>query len=256
MKLFTIVFLVFGCQISKVLCNNCQIEKSLSGTISHSGNSDSNEKCWMIPVTAGKFIRIQINSVDSQVSSCSDAFVSFSVPETSEEYKTCPGDSNTIVSLGSVTVKQYIVYYSYTLSFNLSYTIKDIECINKDSFRCDDNSCVPSSKVCDGVKDCSNGADEVGCEAINTDDIFSKYYHIFCSLNNHIWTKRFHIDKRSEQRGQFSAFKIRLFYHNKHPNWRRLFHVINDHLGGIQFGYAKYCNLQIYTEYLLSFAVA
>ncbi|GIX74922.1 hypothetical protein CDAR_31031 [Caerostris darwini] len=63
MKLFTIGFLVFGCHLSMVLCNNCQMEKSLSGTISHSGISDSNEKCWMIPVTAGKFIRIQINNI-------------------------------------------------------------------------------------------------------------------------------------------------------------------------------------------------
>ncbi|GIX74908.1 uncharacterized protein CG3556 [Caerostris darwini] len=119
----------------------------------------------MIPAIAGKFIRIQINSISSE-DSCAYAFVNISVPETSEEYKLGPGDRNEIpiVSLGSVIVKPYYYYNWHELSFSLSFIIKDIECINKDSFRCDNNSCVPASKVCDGVKDCSNGADEVGCE--------------------------------------------------------------------------------------------
>ncbi|GIY15928.1 CUB domain-containing protein [Caerostris extrusa] len=138
--------------------------KSLSGTISHSGSTFYSEKCWMIPANAGKFIRIQINSISSEYS-CGYAFVNISVPETSEEYKLCPDDSNAIpiVSLGSVIVKPYNSYNWHEISFSLSFIIKDIECINKDSFRCDNNSCVPAFKVCDGVKDCSNGADEVGC---------------------------------------------------------------------------------------------
>ncbi|GIZ01572.1 uncharacterized protein CG3556 [Caerostris extrusa] len=130
------------------------------------GFFDSNKKCWIIPATAGKFIRININSISSQ-SSCTLSFLKLSVPETSDEYKLCPADSNKIpiVSLGSVIVRPYGgSYFENHLSFSLSFIIKDIECINKDSFRCDDNSCVSASKVCDGVKDCSNGADEVGCE--------------------------------------------------------------------------------------------
>ncbi|GBL86736.1 hypothetical protein AVEN_113359-1, partial [Araneus ventricosus] len=39
-----------------------------------------------------------------------------------------------------------------------------IECLTKNSFKCDNNSCVSEEKVCDGVKDCKNGADEIGCE--------------------------------------------------------------------------------------------
>ncbi|GIY15926.1 uncharacterized protein CG3556 [Caerostris extrusa] len=112
-----------------------------------------------------KFIRIQINNISSELP-CENVFVNLSLPETSEEYKFCPDDQQRkpIFIIGSVIVKPYNPYDGYTLSVNLSFTIKDIECINKDSFRCDDNSCVPGSKVCDGVKDCSNGADEVGCE--------------------------------------------------------------------------------------------
>ncbi|GIY32333.1 CUB domain-containing protein [Caerostris extrusa] len=166
MKFFTIVFLVFGCHLSMVLCNNCQIKKSLSGTISHSGSISYYEKCWMIPAIAGKFIRIHIDDISSQLS-CTNAFVKLSVPEATEEYKFCPAYSNKnpIVSLGSVIVRPYVNHhYGKPLSFSLSFIIKDIECNNKGSFHCNNNTCVPGSKVCDGVKDCSNGADEVGCE--------------------------------------------------------------------------------------------
>ncbi|GIY15922.1 uncharacterized protein CG3556 [Caerostris extrusa] len=44
MKFFTIAFLVFGYHLSMVLCNNCQIEKSLSGTISHAEITFSNKR--------------------------------------------------------------------------------------------------------------------------------------------------------------------------------------------------------------------
>ncbi|GBM85618.1 Gastric intrinsic factor, partial [Araneus ventricosus] len=47
----------------------------------------------------------------------------------------------------------------------LTYAVKGtIECLNRNSFKCDNNSCVPEEKVCDGVKDCKDGADEIGCE--------------------------------------------------------------------------------------------
>ncbi|GIX87121.1 uncharacterized protein CG3556 [Caerostris darwini] len=39
----------------------------------------------------------------------------------------------------------------------------DIECLDKNSFHCNINSCIPRSKVCDGTRDCDNGIDEVGC---------------------------------------------------------------------------------------------
>ncbi|KAF8763472.1 hypothetical protein HNY73_021656 [Argiope bruennichi] len=47
---------------------------------------------------------------------------------------------------------------------NEKYTIKTMECLNKNSFKCDNNTCVSEERVCDGVKDCKNGADEIGCE--------------------------------------------------------------------------------------------
>ncbi|GBM85620.1 Uncharacterized protein CG3556 [Araneus ventricosus] len=54
-------------------------------------------------------------------------------------------------------------FYSYTAQ-KYAAVGGTIECLNKNSFKCDNNSCVPEEKVCDGVKDCKNGADEIGCE--------------------------------------------------------------------------------------------
>ncbi|CAL1301475.1 unnamed protein product [Larinioides sclopetarius] len=39
-----------------------------------------------------------------------------------------------------------------------------VECLNRNSFKCDNITCVSEDKVCDGVKDCKNGEDEIGCE--------------------------------------------------------------------------------------------
>nr|XP_042911529.1 low-density lipoprotein receptor-related protein 12 [Parasteatoda tepidariorum] len=37
------------------------------------------------------------------------------------------------------------------------------DCYPRDSFRCANNTCIPKSEVCDGIKNCENGADELGC---------------------------------------------------------------------------------------------
>ncbi|GIY17887.1 uncharacterized protein CG3556 [Caerostris extrusa] len=164
MKFFTIASVLFGCHLSMVLCAICNVEKSMKGTISHSGNIYFNQYCWTIPVTAGKFVHLKINDINSEVS-CNNSYIKISVVETTEEYKFCPEDSNNnpIIALKSVTVNRYTDKYT-PLFFNLSFIIKDIECINKDSFQCNNHSCIPRNKVCDGVKDCENGLDEVGCE--------------------------------------------------------------------------------------------
>ncbi|GFX05264.1 uncharacterized protein CG3556 [Trichonephila clavipes] len=51
-----------------------------------------------------------------------------------------------------------------------------MECTNEESFQCDDNFCIPQSKVCDGVKDCKNGSDEIGCGM--------RYYLMLTRINN------------------------------------------------------------------------
>ncbi|GFX05275.1 uncharacterized protein TNCV_4175181 [Trichonephila clavipes] len=47
----------------------------------------------------------------------------------------------------------------------ISVLILDVslECTYEDSFQCDESICIIGSKVCDGVEDCENGSDELGC---------------------------------------------------------------------------------------------
>ncbi|CAL1301396.1 unnamed protein product [Larinioides sclopetarius] len=98
---------------------------------------------------------------------CQQEYLKISIAGTSDVYQFCNSDTNRnpITAFDNVTVTHYVSAYNriYT-SFTLEYTIKTIECLNRNSFECDNNTCVPEDRVCDGVKDCKNGADEVGCE--------------------------------------------------------------------------------------------
>ncbi len=41
---------------------------------------------------------------------------------------------------------------------------------------CFDGSCFVTSQRCDGVRQCTDGADEMGCELINSNTLRSKKY--------------------------------------------------------------------------------
>ncbi|PRD24147.1 UNVERIFIED_CONTAM: hypothetical protein NCL1_44585 [Trichonephila clavipes] len=65
-----LMFMLFagGCLLSTVLCHNCTVETALSGTIKDSAVGYTKYvKCWIIPVPSGSFVRLQINSIVSQV---------------------------------------------------------------------------------------------------------------------------------------------------------------------------------------------
>ncbi|GFY44186.1 uncharacterized protein CG3556 [Trichonephila inaurata madagascariensis] len=156
-----------GCLLSNVLCHNCTVETALSGTIKDSAvGYNKYEKCWIIPVPSGSFVRLQINSIVSQAL-CPDAHVNISVGNI-EEYRFCSPNSSrhSVTALSDVTIihHAYKSGYYYSSNFELKYDIKYIECVRKDSFQCDSNFCIPISKVCDGVEDCENGADEAKCK--------------------------------------------------------------------------------------------
>ncbi|XP_042913283.1 membrane frizzled-related protein-like [Parasteatoda tepidariorum] len=53
--------------------------------------------------------------------------------------------------------------------FYATYTVVENEhskCSLEDNFYCSNTTCVPKSEVCDGIKNCENGADEFGCELL------------------------------------------------------------------------------------------
>ncbi|GFT71816.1 uncharacterized protein CG3556 [Nephila pilipes] len=166
-KFLIFVLSVWGCHLSTVLCQNCSVEKALSGTIKDSAvGYQKYEKCWIIPVPEGSFVKLQINNIASQAL-CPDAYVNISVPNV-EEFKFCsPNVSrHSVTALSDVTITHHAHKngFYYSSSFDLNYDIKNIECVRKDSFQCDSNFCIPMSKVCDGVEDCENGADEAKCK--------------------------------------------------------------------------------------------
>ncbi|GIY47663.1 hypothetical protein CDAR_605583 [Caerostris darwini] len=169
MKFFAIASVFFGCFLL-VFGKNCHIENTLSGQIFDGTSRGGYEKCWMILVPAGKFIHLNIIDIHSQ-RTCDKAYLKISVMETPEQYILCSKDrnKNPIIALKNVTISHitlHSVWYDENISpsFNLSFNIKDLECISKDHFKCNENSCITRSKVCDGRKDCENGADEIGCE--------------------------------------------------------------------------------------------
>ncbi|GBM63467.1 hypothetical protein AVEN_260901-1 [Araneus ventricosus] len=97
---------------------------------------------------------------------CEKDNVRVNIAGTSDVYRFCSSDSskNPIIAVGNVTVTHDIVPTAGLLTrFKLKYTLKTLECLNINSFKCDNSSCVSEKKVCDGVKDCKNGADEIGC---------------------------------------------------------------------------------------------
>ncbi|XP_055936191.1 uncharacterized protein LOC129965925 [Argiope bruennichi] len=177
MKRITVIFLLLGCHLScfhSLPTGNshmgCRIVHSPVGIISEFVALDHEFNfCWIIPVSTGKYIEIKMNNLTLQ-RDCFSNYVEISSAEKEEKYKFCQFSSNSVTLLSNVTImyKESAVdtFYDYgrISGFRLEYIIRDIECVNKGSFRCSNTSCIPQAEVCDGIKDCENGADEVGCE--------------------------------------------------------------------------------------------
>ncbi|GIY94161.1 uncharacterized protein CG3556 [Caerostris extrusa] len=104
---------------------------------------------------------------------CDRATVKILIPESDQEFQFCStsDDPQPISAIGNVTVVHKIGMYKppgfinpYSSKFTLEYNIMNLECADKNSFRCDNHTCVSKEKRCNGVKDCPNGIDEIGCE--------------------------------------------------------------------------------------------
>ncbi|CAL1302011.1 unnamed protein product [Larinioides sclopetarius] len=166
-KIFALAFILCGFHFYTAQCQSCTIEKNVKGTIAVGESTSSRQKCWTIPVPSSHFIHLQLKNMYKSGLLCHQEYLKISIAGTSDVYQFCNSDTNRnpITAFDNVTVTHYVSAYNakYT-SFTLEYTIKTIECLNRNSFECDNNTCVPEDRVCDGVKDCKNGADEVGCE--------------------------------------------------------------------------------------------
>ncbi|CAL1301198.1 unnamed protein product, partial [Larinioides sclopetarius] len=169
MKILALAFVLCGFQFYTAQCKSCTIEKNVNGTIAVGENTYSRQKCWAIPVPFGHFIQLQLKNMYQSGASCQKENVKINIAGTSDVYQFCISDSNTnpITAFDNVTITHYVStnYYRYT-GFTLEYAIKTIECLNRNSFECDNDTCVSEDRVCDGVKDCKNRADEIGCERV------------------------------------------------------------------------------------------
>ncbi|CAL1292839.1 unnamed protein product [Larinioides sclopetarius] len=169
MKYIAAIFLLLGCFSFSGQSEGCEVLNSHVGAVhlQNQMNYKLNEYCRKIPVTTGKFIQLKVNNLTLKVE-CPDSFVKISSAENQDMIcKSSNFKPLTITALSDVTVRYFLTQESktsYEYGFHLEYIIRDIECVNKGSFNCSPTSCIPQTEVCDGIKDCENGIDEIGCE--------------------------------------------------------------------------------------------
>ncbi|CAL1301673.1 unnamed protein product [Larinioides sclopetarius] len=167
-KILALALILSGFQFYTAQCQICTIEKNVNGEVKVENVRTWNwQKCWTIPVPLGHFIHLQLKNMHQSGASCQQEYLKISIAGTSDVYQFCSSDTNRnpITAFDNVTVTHYVSTFNniYT-GFTLEYTIRTMECLKRDSFKCDNNTCVPEDKVCDGVKNCKNGEDENGCE--------------------------------------------------------------------------------------------
>ncbi|GFY44187.1 uncharacterized protein CG3556 [Trichonephila inaurata madagascariensis] len=141
----------------------CTLKSSSSGSITYRTHHwHSSAECWKITVPENSYVIL--NMIMFSGSSCSDKYVEIKIDDRDETITFCPGQSkwNPVIAFSDVTV----TYRSSSSPNNLElrYNVESILCSRKDSFKCSSGICLPMSQVCDGVKHCYDGADEIGCE--------------------------------------------------------------------------------------------
>ncbi|XP_055932908.1 cobalamin binding intrinsic factor-like isoform X2 [Argiope bruennichi] len=132
------------------------------------------EKCWKIMFPLGNILELKFNSFTWSGRNCYEDYVVFEIMGSSSSYRFCKTDHDKepFRAFGNVTMKHGRFNGWYYSSFQLEYKVKSLQCLESNSFACDDHECIPNEKVCDGVKDCKNGADEMKCGTFECIDGF------------------------------------------------------------------------------------
>lgn len=182
MKSYSIIpFLLYFSTFCMTKAQNCETRYGNRGIISYTRPYYSDgQKCWVIEVPDGNYVRIDIKEMALNGRECSSEHLDITVVNSNEVYQFCPRDKITkpIIALNDVNITYYYSYWGYTTpywrttgwytpydqaTFRLNYKIESLICAQKKSFRCSEEECVYEYQVCDGVKNCKNGADEKSC---------------------------------------------------------------------------------------------
>ncbi|KAG8192106.1 hypothetical protein JTE90_027753 [Oedothorax gibbosus] len=167
MKSFLFVIFVLACSTTKTEASSCESRLGPKGRVTETIYGSSADKCWKLNVPSYSFIRVNVTKLTMATRHCRLNFLKISVDDSDEEYRYCDSITprTTIMAVNSVTVRIYTYSSGHIFNLEFEYEIWDFECSRKNSFRCTNYSCIPENQVCDGINQCQNGADEVGCEA-------------------------------------------------------------------------------------------
>ncbi|CAL1287036.1 unnamed protein product, partial [Larinioides sclopetarius] len=162
---------------------DCEEMNSDTGKIIYSVYSGTKRtsKCLRIAVPESKYLSLNIANLKFAKTSCDEATLSVTWEALKSESVTfCPGNHTSIKKLintfSDTEVKHRTISTRRTHpwigrssgksfdSFTITYVVEDLLCMKPDSFKCSSTSCVSMDKKCDGVRNCYNGKDEVGCE--------------------------------------------------------------------------------------------
>ncbi|GIY94159.1 uncharacterized protein CG3556 [Caerostris extrusa] len=166
-KYLKTILLILACKFCFVSSDECSIQTSCEGIIEELRHTYNFEKCWKIIVPPGSFVQLSLESYKSD-RACSYTTLTVTVLNRNEPYSFCPSQSAVMPIIASddviINFKMYHPHHSFDTSFTMQYKMESFLCSQENSFKCSRSMCIPQSQVCDGVKHCFDGIDEIGCE--------------------------------------------------------------------------------------------